>query len=270
MRLPQVLRRWLVPPTQRSLVDMIDGWLRERTEDVLVVEHRFSRCELRQRERTIELVVPAATLLLRSAAVENAAPELTFDPETGGFHRSYPRTGGNPTVFTLAREVQAVVDALFDRPEGGSPVLTREPRGLPNPSELKTPGGFTLAMRKLAQSRTDADRHLVYQAFMGASLLLPLRIPEDGKASAAVVPAEDGDPVGTVWATFTNWEDAQRWRRSAGPQTKPWAMVSGVQVLALAARANLGSLLINPGGSVGGEFFRHELDRMARAAHVAT
>lgn len=250
---------------------MIEGWLGDGGSDVLVIEHRFSRCELRREANEVVVWLPAATLLLRHASSPATAPEAPydFDPELGSYRRRYTVAGSLRALGeTLAHEVQTLVDRYFERPPGVSPVLTREASGLPRPSELRAPGRFTLAMRNLAQSRTLEDRRLVYQAFVNGTLLAPLRRPEHGDAPLQMLPAEQAESGASVWAVFTNWDDAAQWRRSSGQEAKPWAIFSGLQLMALAARERPSSILLNPGGNVGGEFLSHELDRLAEALHL--
>src|SRR5690606_26869312 len=73
------LRRWLTPASQRPLIAMIEGWLGDGGSDVLVIEHRFSRCELRREANEIVVWLPAATLLLRHASSPATAPEAPYD-----------------------------------------------------------------------------------------------------------------------------------------------------------------------------------------------
>lgn len=265
------LRRWLTPASKRPLIAMIEAWLGDRGSDVLVIEHRFSRCELRHEGGAVVIWLPAATLLLRHATSPTTAPEAPydFDPELGSYQRRYVVSGSLRALGeSLAHEVQTLVDRYFERPVGVSPVLTREPGGLVRPSDLEAPGPFTLAMRNLARSRTFEDRRLVYQAFVNGTFLAPLRHAEGGGSMLEMLPAEQVESGASVWAVFTNWKDAAQWRRSAGKGAKPWAVFSGLQLMALAARNRPSSILLNPGGNVGGEFLSHELDRLAEALHL--
>lgn len=263
--------RWMTPPPQRPLLDAVHAWTRA-SDEVLVIEHRFSRCELHHGPDGVLVRLPAATLFMHPEAAPSLLPPegYRFVPELGGYECSLSRSPLRGSAFarTLARAVQNLVNETFQRRKGIAPVLTREPRGLPAPTELEASGSFTAAMRSLAKTRNQEDRRAVYQAFVQGNFLVPLRFDERDARRLAILPAEESEASPAVGATFTSWSDAHRWRRSAGEDLKPWAIFSGLQLLTLHARHPMGSLLINPGGDVGGELLGHELNTLVQALHL--
>src|SRR4030095_378657 len=64
-----------------------------------------------------------------------------------------------------------------------------------------------------------------------------------------------------VWCVFTDVPRLVAWRNPA----VPYLRVPGIRLVRVALSRNLGSIRINPGGDVGGELYRNELQQIGEA-----
>ena len=112
------------------------------------------------------------------------------------------------------------------------------------------------AIRKVAKTRSEQDRHGLYRALLDATLLLPMD--------------PDGSPrsFGTLgsfqsYAVFTDAQAVERFE----PRGLPVRHMNGRELFPLLMGADLktGSLLVNPQGQLGGELYRNELETLAKA-----
>lgn len=119
------------------------------------------------------------------------------------------------------------------------------------------------AMRLLARNRDDWHRKQVYQQVLRAKLVVPVKQPvadaEDLTLDDLVAADElVGRPS---FVAFTDVVGLKKWRRDH----EHYQVVQGVPFVLLLASGQVGSLLINRGGKVGGELYYNEIDAMARA-----
>lgn len=110
------------------------------------------------------------------------------------------------------------------------------------------------AMRELASTRAEAQRHALYRQALRATFLLPL---EGGQ------PRSFGDLGGwQILAVFTDLASLNHF----DPRGLPYELVKGSELFPRLMKIRMGSLLINPNARVGGELFRHEVESLASAA----
>lgn len=265
MKLVQLLPRWL--RKARPLEQAVTRWLEDKTDDVLILEHRFARCEV-QRDpagQTVTLRLPASTLLSQTihddGIVWAGAQGFQIEQDTGCATLTVISELDHHAIGRARRElvdrIESVVQSMFSLNHGAQPVLSRQPQGQHHPHALTTSDGFAQAMRALAHSRSQPDRKRVYEQFLNHIHLLPLQaMPTMDRPRVFVTSTSKH---GEVWSTFTNWSDASRWRLFK--DDGPWTVVSGIQLVAMSQ--SLECLQINPGSRLGGEFFGHELRRIA-------
>lgn len=109
------------------------------------------------------------------------------------------------------------------------------------------------AMRASAKTKDGAARQSLYRAMLRASFLVPM----DGAAPRVV-----GDLSG--WDSYAAFSDAQSLERWAG-RPVDYRIIKGRAMFPLLMQFRIGSLLVNPGGSVGGELYRNEVEAIANA-----
>lgn len=111
------------------------------------------------------------------------------------------------------------------------------------------------AMRAAAGKRTPEARNALYRAMLRSTLLL--RVDGDG-APLAVGKIQSWD----VFAAFTSMAAL----RLYAPTVDGYRVLPGRQLFPSLLDLKVGSLLIDPGGRLGGELYRNELETLARAA----
>lgn len=109
------------------------------------------------------------------------------------------------------------------------------------------------AMRACARDREMSTRQALYRQLLRGSFLLPL----EGSAPRVV-----GDLSGwPIFAVFTDRASFADW----DPRLPAADLMPGRALWGRLLAAGVGSVLINPGGRVGGELFRHEVESLALA-----
>ncbi|MCP4806671.1 MAG: SseB family protein [Proteobacteria bacterium] len=110
------------------------------------------------------------------------------------------------------------------------------------------------AIRVLSKDRDMPARHQLYRRLMDATLLFA---SEDGVGRAF------GDLSGTrVVGVFSDWDELSWFE----PRGLPYVRISGRDLIKkLVEEPDVGSLLINPKGRVGGELYRNELQTIRSA-----
>lgn len=111
------------------------------------------------------------------------------------------------------------------------------------------------AMRAAAGKRTPEARNALYRAMLRATLLL--RVDGAGRPMA----------VGKIqsWDVFAAFTSLAALRLYA-PTVDGYRVLPGRQLFPSLLDLKVGSLLIDPGGRLGGELYRNELETLARAA----
>lgn len=131
------------------------------------------------------------------------------------------------------------------------------------------------AMKRVSQERSHQARQRLYWAFVKGRLLLslkgeprreaigPLTQPEELAQALSAYELEDYSSITgySSAAVFSTWEGALR----CHPDGRLLVEVKGRALLPLLLARGVGSLLINPRGTVGGELYRNELTSMEEA-----
>lgn len=118
------------------------------------------------------------------------------------------------------------------------------------------------AMETLAKKRDHSLRTRVYRELLDAELLL--LVDTAGAAGAAAAPPR-------VVGELSGWDVAGCFTdlaalRHFDPRVPPYRPIRGRQLFPmLAEMPRLGSLLVNPGGRIGGELYRNEVQTLAEA-----
>lgn len=109
------------------------------------------------------------------------------------------------------------------------------------------------AMRATARTRDGATRNALYRSMLRATFLVPM----DADAPRIV-----GEISGwNSYAAFTDAEHLDRW--SGRPVD--FRVIKGRALFPMLMQHRIGSLLVNPGGAVGGELYRNEVEAIAGA-----
>ncbi len=170
--------------------------------------------------------------------------------------RGFTRLAGRPSLgrIVVRPEPEALAARLAEtlREVYGDEQLTAVLRPGDRPS--LDDARLLAAMRTLAKERDMPSRNRVYGAVLGADLLVPVHA--DG-------PAVVGDLEGwQVVAAFTGFDQLLAW----DPRSPAVRRMPGIELFPmLAALPRIGSILINPRGTVGGELYRNEILALARA-----
>lgn len=116
------------------------------------------------------------------------------------------------------------------------------------------------AMKRASEARDHSSRQSLYWAFVRGQLLLALDAPADllSTATPRSFKALTGYESAAV---FTSWEEALRY----DARGLDVVACGGRELLPLLLERGVGSLLINPRGRLGGEFYRNELASMDEA-----
>ncbi len=108
-------------------------------------------------------------------------------------------------------------------------------------------GALLDGMRTLAQARDMSTRQGVYLLLVRAHLAL---LVQGDRPHAVEVTG--GAPI---YAVFTDWSALDAF----DPRIQPHRVMPGHELFPHLAAHEIGGLLINPGGRVGGELYRHEV-----------
>jgi len=164
-------------------------------------------------------------------------------PPARGLRRRYAlselrRAGDEMTA--LFRGVYGAEGTVTVREELGDADHTTNPRLLE-------------AMKAAAKKRDQSSRFALYRAFMASTLMVPL---DDGQLEVV------GDLGGfEVFGCFTDAQMAERY----DPRGVELLHVRGRRLVNRLLERKVGSLLINPGGTIRGELYRTELESIANA-----
>ncbi|MBD89703.1 MAG: hypothetical protein CL940_05170 [Deltaproteobacteria bacterium] len=116
------------------------------------------------------------------------------------------------------------------------------------------------AMTKLARKRDEASRKSMYMVLLRATLCVPTEDDPDeaeGERFAQEEPLHGRD----VYAAFTSLDELSRWR----PESADHTTMTGAELVTILATCDFASLVINPGGDVRGELYKHEVQMLAEA-----
>lgn len=180
-------------------------------------------------------------LILRRAGFSNG-------PEGPGLAREFALHGAEPPEDTAALCLD-LLSRVYGRPD--SEPLALELR-LGDRDRTGNPP-LVAAMRASAKTRDGAARQTLYRALVRARFLVPM----DGDAPRVV-----GEISG--WDSYAAFSDAQSLDRWAGRPVE-YRIIKGRALFPLLMQRRTGSLLVNPGGAVGGELYRNEVEAIANA-----
>ena len=202
----------------------------------------------------VELEAAAAYYLPKdrrpSAERVNELRKRGFAPHPPGrglrrrYARSELRRAGNEVV-ALLRGVYGSEGAITLREDLGDADHTTNPR-------------LVEAMKAAAKSRDQSSRFALYRALMASTVMVPL---EEGEFKVI------GDLGGfEVFGCFTDAPMAERF----DPRGVELLHVRGRRLVNRLLERKVGSLLINPGGTIRGELYRTELESIANAMRPAS
>ena len=168
-----------------------------------------------------------------------------------GARRNWTREfeGNSFEVDPLVDEAEDILSRIYGI-EGRYTVrlFQRECEHPSNPRMLAT-------MRAMARHPSNESRRDVYASLVNATLLVPLAGDEvdEGPDSFQVLELLEGLPV---FAAFSDWNALRSW----SPRGCRYEAVHGSELFEQLLERHCASLLINPGGDLGGELFRNEIE----------
>lgn len=159
------------------------------------------------------------------------------------------------TPGTLSHQLLELFDTVYGEP--GPDVEIEHHSG---DIEQTTNPRLLDAMRQMAKKRDHRFRVDLYRALLDSTLLL--LVSPDGTGN----PAKVGELMKfDVYACFTSWDSLRRFE----PRGARYDVVRGRKLFARLMEHHVGSLLIDPKSSVGGELYRNELETLAGASYGA-
>lgn len=153
----------------------------------------------------------------------------------------------------LAKELTGYLDAVYHRPEA-EPLTISEHLGDTDPTDNPR---VKKAIRELAGSRSQRARNRLYSELLSADLLVPV----DEAGELLVFGDLEGWPV---YGCFIDAASLHAW----DPRGMSYRTVPGTRFFPALMQTRVGSLLINPGGRLGGELYRNEIEALAGAAQA--
>jgi len=116
------------------------------------------------------------------------------------------------------------------------------------------------AMVKLARVRDESSRKSMYMVLLRSTLYVPTEVdPDEGDGQRF---AEEEPLHGrAVYTAFTSLEELSRWR----PENADHTTMTGAELVTVLAPCDFASCLLNPGGDVRGELYKHEVVMLAEA-----
>jgi len=156
------------------------------------------------------------------------------------------------SIDGLGQELMTLFASVYEETDG--PVQTELHLGdrerAANPKLIE-------AMRVMAKKRDHKYRTGLYRALLDSTLLLMV----DGEPRT---PTKVGELMRyDVYAAFTSWDALRRFQ----PRGAAYTSVRGRHLFGQLLEHNVGSLLIDPKSTVGGELYRNELETLAGASY---
>ena len=229
------------------------------TANRLVVSrtHGWFHCSAARGDRSILVeAAPSASLPKAQALSPNKVfrlRQLGFASRPGhkclGRHVSLDNPG---SIEALAEELHGLFDEVYG--EGAVPDVVESFEGdresTANPALIE-------AMRQMARKREHRLRTNLYRALLDSTLLLGVDSADPEQ------PAKVGELMGfDVYAAFSSWDALRRFE----PRGMAYEAVRGRHLFGRLLEHHVGSLLIDPKSSVGGELYRNELETLAGAS----
>lgn len=257
----------MVPPN-----DGLEG-LRDALTSVLTTKSRAARVRVGcgdaylyvARERgasTLSLVAPSTRHLPEGRALGQPGAQWLrregFERAGGG--RSFTlRLPPPANLDDLGRRCREVLSRAYECATDAplTVAVTHDDRDHPGNDEIVD------AMRRLAGSRTHDDRLRLYNELVNGTFLVPVALDADPSDDGADVWFDVGDDGETVFAIFTDLSQLRAWRL----ETEDYLPMHGAEFFEEFMESAAVGLRINPGGTVGGELYRHEVELIVRGIH---
>jgi hypothetical protein len=156
-------------------------------------------------------------------------------------------------IDMLAKELLALFESVYQEAEGETSLTSHggDLEQTANPKLIE-------AMRLMAKKRDHKLRTSLYRSLLDSKLLLLLT------DTTSETPLKVGELMRfDVYAAFTSWDALRRFE----PRGGAYAVIRGRRLFGRLLQHNVGSLLIDPKSSVGGELYRNELETLAEASH---
>lgn len=116
------------------------------------------------------------------------------------------------------------------------------------------------AMRRLASSRSHDDRLRLYNELVNATFLVPVSPDADVSDDGPDAWVNLEDPSQIVFAVFTDLPQMRAWKLDADE----YLPTHGAEFFEEFMESGAVGLRINPGGTVGGELYRHEVELIVK------
>jgi hypothetical protein len=194
-----------------------------------------------------------------SSARASRLRELGFSKRDGA-RRNWIKTVEQIDYRALTDEAAEIFHQVYGVSETPRIALTEDDREHPQNPDLYA------AMRTVARGFDEATRRAMYTELLNAVLLVPL---EGERTDDADLPETAPYHVfetlhdRPVIGVFSDWASLRLWE----PRGWEYRAVHGSELFENAAAQNVASVRINPGGDVGGELYRHEVDMLVDVVH---
>ena len=116
------------------------------------------------------------------------------------------------------------------------------------------------SIKHLAENRSEMNRKSMYMALLNATLIVPL---EGSEVRESSLPFATDEPLHNlpVYVAFTSVKAMHKWR----PEQEEFEEIQGMELFPKLNAERIGSLLINPSNTIGGELYRNEVAVIAEA-----
>lgn len=116
------------------------------------------------------------------------------------------------------------------------------------------------SIKQLAKNRNEMNRKSMYMALLHATLIVPI---ENSSVEDEPLPFAKDEPLHNrpVYVAFTSVKAMRKWR----PEQEEFQEIKGMDLFPKLNSEKIGSLLINPNNSIGGELYRNEVAVIAEA-----
>ena len=208
---------------------------------------------------TLAIVAPSSRHLADGTRLEQSGAQWLrregFERPSGG--RSFTLRMPIPSSLSdlAARCVEVLHQAYGCAPgESVVHVLSHDDRSHPSNEEVVE------AMRRLASSRSHDDRLRLYNELVNATFLVPVSpdADESDDGADAWVNLEDSSQI--VFAVFTDLPQMRAWKLDADE----YLPTHGAEFFEEFMESGAVGLRINPGGTVGAELYRHEVELIVK------
>jgi hypothetical protein len=116
------------------------------------------------------------------------------------------------------------------------------------------------SMVKLARKRDENSRKSMYMVLLRSTLYVPTEADPD-ESDGERFAEEEALQGRAVYTAFTSLEELCRWR----PESAEHTTMTGAELVTVLAPSDFASCVLNPGGDVRGELYKHEVVMLAEA-----